>query len=217
MTDNERAEIIQFLEDHKSPKFYKPGQIIFSQGEPADKIFYMKQGLGHVYTIIEDGSDRNIMIVWPGRFFGTSTFFNDQCRQSAAIVLKDSEVLCIERQLYQQCSERFPEFREMLLLELSKDLVVMFEQLADSSMFDSDINVARFICRRLATARQGEREALPVIEYTQELIATMIGLSRWSVNRALSSFKEKGWVQVDRGKIKVLKADEIRKFAYDRG
>ncbi len=207
-------EILRYIEQHNKAKCYQPGQIIFAQGNPANEFFYLKRGLAHVYTLTENGGERNIMIAWPGRFFGASTFFSARNRQSSAIALKESEVLWIDRSLYLACVERFPEFQQLLLEELSEDLTVMFEQLADSSLLEADVKVARFICRRLSASRQTEGTA-PIVAYTQEVIADVLGLSRWSVNRVLSKFKENGWLRIERGKIVILEAEAIRRFAYE--
>lgn len=213
MTQTRHIEILNFIEQRIKANVYQPGQTIFSQGTPATEFFYLKRGLVHVYTLNEDGSERNMMLAWPGRFFGASTFFGARNRQASAIALKESEILWIDRSLYLSCVEQFPDFQQLMLEELSDDLVVMFEQLADSSLLEADVKVARFICRRLATARPSSANT-PVLIYTQALIANILGLSRWSVNRALSKFKENGWISTEHGKIVVLDADAIRSFAY---
>lgn len=214
MSHDQRSRILDYLEHHRAPDQYKTGQLIFSQGDPAEDFFYLKRGLAHVYTVMEDGAQRNIMIAQPGRFFAESNFFlRGRCRQSSAVTLRDTEVLRIDRDLYRSCAERYPAFRQILLEELSEDLSIMFNQLADSALLEADVKVARFLCRRLPA---DPLAAPDPICYTQDQIAAVLGLSRWSVNRALNLFKGNGWLWVRRGRVEVLAPGPLRAFAYEK-
>lgn len=209
------SEILEFLEKKRKPQIYKPGETIFFQGEEASEFYYIKAGLSLTYTVMEDGRERNILVSWPHRFFGASTFFDGGIHKSSAIALKNSEIIVIDRLLYLECTKKFPDFQTMLIAELSKDINTLIEQLSDSSLLNSEIKVARFICRRLSRGQHTASNGSPVLDYTQDFIATVLGLSRWSVNKALSVFKAKGWIQTGHGTITVLEPEKIRQFGYE--
>lgn len=208
------SEILRFLEEKSAPRHYKPGELIFSQGDEAVSFYYIKSGLSLTFTIFEDGRERNILISWPDRIFGASTFFERVPRRASAIALKACDVIEIDTSAYRECVRRFPKFQELLLYELSRDIGVLFEQQADSSLLSADTNVARFICRRLKFGQFIPKGAKPVLKYTQDFIAGVLGLSLWSVNQALADFREKGWIETGHGRIAVLDPDSIRAFAY---
>ena len=209
-------EILKYLESRHTEKIFEPGEIIFYQGEAATEFFYLKSGLSLTYTIMEDGRERNILISWPGRFFGASTLFEHAPRRASAIAIRRCEVLVISQQLYETCVERYPAFTSLLIAELSADIGVLFEQLSDSALLSADIKVARFICRRLVHGHYTTEEGLPVLCYTQDFIANVLGLSRWAVNQSLTKLREYGWIRTGHGRIAVLNAAEIRRYGYGK-
>ena len=211
------SEILEYLEKKRKPSIFKPGEIIFFQDEPVAEFYYIKSGLSLTYTILEDGRERNILVSWPQRFFGISTFFDGGVHRSSAIALKKCEIIVIDKVFYAECAAKFPDFQTLLITELSKDINTLFEHLSDSSMLNSDINVARFICRRLSRGQHTDSNGRPVLNYTQDFIATVLGLSRWSVNKALASFRAKGWLLTGHGTITVIDPDKIREFGYENG
>ena len=208
------AEYLQWLQSRRGSQSYAPGEIIFYQGAEAEEFFYLKSGLSLTYTILADGRERNILISWPGRLFGASTFFEKSCRRASAIALRACEVIRIDRALCRECMEKFPDFSRFIIEELSRDIGVLFEQTTDSSLLRADVQVARFICRRLVHGQHIGSEARPVLDYTQDFMASVLGLSRWSVSMALSDFRRRGWLQTGHGRLTVLDAQALRRFGY---
>ena len=207
-------EILHFLQQRRPGRHFAPGEIIFHQGEPAEEFYYLKSGLSLTYTIHDDGRERNILVSWPGRLFGASTFFEKHSRRASAIALRACEVIRIDRALCEECMQRFPEFSLYLMEELSKDIGVLFEQMTDSSLLTADVQVARFVCRRLVQGQYVGSEGQPVLDYTQDFIASVLGLSRWSVSMALSEFRRRGWLRTGHGKLTVLDAEALRRYGY---
>lgn len=206
--------ILDFLLSRSPLRRYEPGELIFHQGTGADAFYYLKSGLSLTYTIQEDGRERNILISWPGRLFGASTFFEKTLRRASAQALHPCEVIRIDEPLFRDCMERFPDFAVYLIGELSKDIGVLFEQTTDSALLTADVNVARFICRRLWQGQHSGPEERPVLEYTHEFIAQVLGLGRWSVSMALSDFRKRGWIESGHGRLTVLDAAALRRYGY---
>ena len=210
-----RPEILDFLIQGHKVKTYAPGEIIFRQGEIPTELFYLIRGLSLTYTVFEDGRERNILMTWPGRLFGAATFFELAPRRSSAIAIKPCEVIVIDRECYRQCCRLFPDFQEFILLELSKDIGALFEELADSSMLSADVRVARFLCRRLAEGQYNGTGEFPELHYSQEFLAHVIGISRVSVSQVLSHFSEKSWISTGYRKITILNQSAIKTHAYE--
>jgi len=209
-----KREIVDYLLEKQPPRCFEPGEILFSQGDMATEFYYLVSGLSLTYTIFEDGRERNILISWPDRIFGASTFFEEVPRRASAIAIRPCEVVVIGRELYEACCAAFPEFKEIIIAEISKDIGVLFDELADASMINSDIRVARFLCRRLANGQHEGSDEVPVLPFTQDFIANVLGISRASVNQAISLLSSKGWIETQYGKIRLLDAKAIRAYAY---
>lgn len=49
---------------------YRKGQIVFSQGDPADAVFFIQKGKAKVTVVSEQGKEAVVAILGPGHFFG---------------------------------------------------------------------------------------------------------------------------------------------------
>lgn len=209
-----RKEIVDYLLTQQTPRRFEPGEILFSQGDEATEFYYLLRGLSLTYTIFEDGRERNMLISWPDRVFGASTFFEGVPRRASAIAIQRCKVLTIHRALYEACCRRFPDFQTLILQEISKDLGTLFDELADASILNAERRVARFLCRRFANGQHTGTAEHPELRYTQEFIASVLGISRASVSQALSSLIAKGWLETNYGMIRVLNTEALRIYAY---
>ena len=207
-------QLLEYLTRQRRVRSYATGDLIFRQGENPDEIFYLVSGLSLTYTVFEDGRERNILITWPGRLFGASTFFERAPRRSSAIAIKPCQVAVMDRKCYEECCRRFPGFQEFVLRELSRDIGALFEEIADSSMLSADVRVARFFCRRLAEGQYSKSAEGPQLQFSQEFLAQVIGLSRVSVSQVISSFVEKGWIATGYRRITILDQNAIKVHAY---
>ena len=192
-----------------APRHYSPGELVFCQGDPAEAFYYLKAGLTQAFCVMPDGAKRNIMTTWPGAFFGTSTFFEQAPRRSSEIVREESLVYVITRDIYAALTASEPAFTDVVLQSLAADVGILQEQLVDSALLDVNVNVARFLCRRLEST-----PGTDTVHFSQDFIANTLGLSRWAVNKALMHFKAMGWLDTGYGRIRVLLPDELRRFAY---
>lgn len=209
-----KQEIVAYLREKQAIRRFGPGEILFSQGDRATEFYYLVQGLSLTYMLLEDGRERNILISWPDQIFGASTFFENVPRRASAIAIRPCEAAVIDRALYEDCCKRFPEFPEILIGEISRDIGILFDELADTSMVNADIRVARFLCRRLAKGQHEGPEEAPILPFTQEFIANVLGLSRASVNQAVAALSARGWIETNYGKIRLRDKNALRAYAY---
>ena len=207
-------EMIAFLIQHNRKRSYAPGEIIFSQGDTAEAFFYLLDGLSLTYTIFPDGRERNILVSWPRQLFGASTFFEGVPRRASAIAVKPCDILAVDAAAYRLCCSRFPTFRDEIIRELSRDIGVLFEELADSSLMSAELRVAQFLCRRLTRRQYSGPADRPQLRFTQSFIASVLGISRVSVGHAISALVRRGWVETTYGGLVIVDVAALRSYAY---
>ena len=49
---------------------YQKGQVVFSQGQVADAVFYIQQGKVKLTVVSEQGKEAVVAVLGPGQFFG---------------------------------------------------------------------------------------------------------------------------------------------------
>ncbi len=82
----------------KTVRRYKPKQTVFSQGEPADTVFYIQEGTVRLNVISTQGKEATLAFLGPGDFIGEGCLASDQpIRLASATALTDSSILRIEK------------------------------------------------------------------------------------------------------------------------
>ena len=77
----------------------REGQVIFSQGDPADALFYVQKGKVKVTTLSSHGKEAVVAILGPGDFFGEGCLAGQPLRISTVAAIADSSVarVCTRR------------------------------------------------------------------------------------------------------------------------
>src|SRR6202022_1045044 len=75
----------------------KINQIVFSQGEPADSIFYIQGGKVKVTVISEQGKEAIVAILGTGDFCGEGCLAGQPLRMATAAAMADSRIMRLEK------------------------------------------------------------------------------------------------------------------------
>lgn len=205
-------QLLGFLERCGTERVYEPGEMIFRQGEPEDHLYFVREGMALLYILTEDGKERNVLISWPEQFSGLATFFEGGPHRSSAVALERCIVTVITRREFTRCCAEYPEVWGMIAAELSREIGLLLQQTVDSSLLTAEERVARFFVRRYGEGRYEQTAKGIEMKFTQEFIARVLGLSRWSVNQALKEMKEKGWLETRYGVITITDMDALLNF-----
>ena len=176
----------------------RSGEVIYSQGDPCDTVFYVQQGGVKLRVISHAGKEAIVAMLGPGDFFGEGALAGQPLRMATAIATSASALLVVEKQqmirlLHEQhaLSDRFLAYVLARNIRVEADLV---DQLFNSS----EKRLARTL---LLLARYGKHDAphrvLPKI--SQEMLAGMVGTTRSRVNFFMNKFKKLGFIEYNGG------------------
>ena len=179
----------------------REGEVIFSQGDAADAIFYIQKGKVKVTTLSSHGKEAVVAILGPGDFFGEGCLAGQPFRMGSATAITPTVVLMVRmdemvRLLHTQhaMSDRFITHMLARNLRIEEDLI---DQLFNSS----EKRLARTL---LLLARYGKqaRPTRVVPQISQETLAEMVGTTRSRVNFFLNKFRKMGFIEYD-GKLPI--------------
>src|SRR5580692_7376459 len=83
--------------DGRSIAKYRKDQIVFSQGEPADAVFYVQKGKVKLTVVSEQGKEAVIAILGADEFFGEGCLAGQPQRISTVTVMTDAVVMRLEK------------------------------------------------------------------------------------------------------------------------
>ena len=198
-------EALRYLAAGSRQRAFQAGEIICYQGDPGSTCHIIVQGRVRIFVVGEDGQELSVRFLGRGDIFGEMALFDDLPRSANVQALENTRTLELHRDVLLGCLRQSPALALSLLRALSERLRHATEGAGDLA----SLTVVERLLRRLrqlaewagTPATDGVRITLPL---NQQELATLIGTSRESVNRALVQLRRQGKVRLENGWIVLL-------------
>jgi CRP-like cAMP-binding protein len=189
----------------KSELKYSRDKIIYSQGDPASFVFYVRTGSVKVAVVSQGGKEAVVAILQPRSFCGEECLTGHTLRMGTVTALSECVLVRMPKASIIRALHDDPQFSELFTTYLMERNIRVQEDLVDQLLNSTEKRLARLL---LILANYG-KEARPepiVSRINQETLAEMIGTSRTHVNFFMNKFRELGFIEYDgdtKGEIKV--------------
>ena len=173
----------------RRPVRYDKKQIIFSQGDPSDSIFYIEKGHVKVSVVSSEGKEAILSVSNRGTFFGESCIESDHAVRSHSVVaLTELDLVRIDRAailwLLRSGGQEALDFIAFLLRRNAK----IQKEFANSLLEPSEERLARILFSM--NSFESEKDHEPTPKVSQQMMAEMMGMSRQHVNALIKRFKK---------------------------
>ena len=183
----------------------KPKQAFFSQGGPADSIFYLQSGRAKLTVFSEKGKEATITLFAVGDFVGEESLATvGGLRLATATAITACTALKIEREEMVRVMHEEHSFSDLFVKFLLARSMRTQADLVDQLFNSSEKRLARILLLLAEFGKPGEPESL-IPEITQETLAEMIGTTRSRVSFFMNRFRKLGFIQYN-GRIRVHKS-----------
>jgi len=182
-----------------------PREAFFSQGDPADSVFYLQTGRAKVTVVSTAGKEATITLVSAGQFVGEGALAAVAgLRLSTATAITDCTALKISREEMVRVMHAENSFSELFLKFLLEHSMRIQADLVDLLFNSSEKRLARILLLMAEFGRPDEPEEYnPNI--SQETLAEMVGTTRSRVSFFMNRFRKLGFIEYN-GPIKVHKS-----------
>jgi CRP-like cAMP-binding protein len=179
-----------------------PRQTFFSQGDPAESIFYLQKGRAKVTVVSQAGKEATITLVSEGDFVGEESLAAlSGLRLATAVAVTDCTALKITREEMIRVMHEEHDFSDLFLKFLLARSMRIQADLVDQLFNSSEKRLARILLLMAEFGKPGEPEPL-IPKISQETLAEMIGTTRSRVSFFMNRFRKLGFVEYD-GRIRV--------------
>ncbi len=181
-------------------KFAK-GESIFLEGDPAEYVWFVKEG--HVKSVIHtaNGRDLTLCMVGASSMFGTCCCFGGGEYPCHSIAETETTVVAFPIQEFLGLLEKYPEVSKAIVHHLSARL----RQAKDMQTFDQE-SVEKRILHILTNLVAEFGNTIPL---TRREIAEMTGTTVETCIRTFSGLEKEGLVYSSRGKITVKNVQDL--------
>jgi CRP/FNR family transcriptional regulator len=136
-------------------------------------------------------------------------------RSASAEAMQSTEVLVLQRQAFRDFLLSNPQAAVHTIEMLSRRLRHTTESLEALVSLNASERVARQLLALLERYGVEQEDGVLIdLDLSQEAIASLVGTTRESANRALSSLRSQGIVQTDRSRIRVLQPKQLQDLLY---
>ena len=192
---------------------FRKEQVVFTQGDAADAVFYIQKGQVKVVVISEQGKEAVVGIFGPGQFFGEGCMNGHSLRIATTTALEDCLVTAISKTAMIAVLHDQPKFSEMLMAYLLTRNSRIEEDLIDQLFNSSEKRLARLLLLLANFGKEGSPQ--PIIpNISQETLAEMIGTTRSRVSFFMNKFRKLGFISYN-GKIEV-NSSLLNAVLYDK-
>jgi CRP-like cAMP-binding protein len=183
---------------------YRPNQIVYAQGDPADSVFYIHKGKVKVTVTSARGKEAVVAIRGPDEFCGEGALTGTSLRLASVRAITASEIIRIEKKALAALLRHSAEFAGYFLSHLLTRTARVEADLADQLFNSSEMRLARalLLLANYGTEFGPEPISIPV---SQETLAELIGTTRSRVNFFMNKFRKMGLINYN-GKLEIHQA-----------
>src|SRR5437660_3003071 len=177
-------------------------QTVFSQGEPAESIFYIQQGKVRLSVISKGGKEATIALLGEGDFLGEECIANSQpLRMATAVAMTEGTLLKIDKAEMARALHEQHAFSDLFVAYLLSRNRRVQEDLVDQLFNSSEKRLARTLLLLAQFGKEGVPETV-IPKISQETLAEMVGTTRSRVNFFMNRFRKLGFIEYN-GKLRI--------------
>lgn len=182
----------------RATKVYPKNGIVFSQGDPADAVFYIQQGKVKLSVVSTEGREAVVGLLGEGDFFGEGCLAGQTLRMATASALVESSIIRTEKGALVQLLHDEKGFSETFIAHLLARNIRIEEDLVDQLFNSSEKRLARMLLLLANFGKEGRPEKV-IAELSQETLSRMIGTTRSRVSFFMNKFRKLGFIDYNGG------------------
>jgi CRP/FNR family cyclic AMP-dependent transcriptional regulator len=185
----------------KTVQKYEKNQEIFTQGEIADRVFYIQKGKVKITVLSDHGKEAVVGILTQGQFFGEACLDGAELRTATSHAMEECLITSITKAAMLAALTAEPRFSAFFVSYLLSRNSRIEDDLIDQLFNSSERRLARLLLLLANFGKEGGAQPDPVT-LSQETLAEMIGTTRSRVSFFMNKFRKKGFISYN-GKIEV--------------
>jgi CRP/FNR family cyclic AMP-dependent transcriptional regulator len=194
---------------------HKSRQHFFTQGSPADAVFYLRSGRAKLTVVSKRGKEATVTLLAPGDFFGEESMAKtDAIRSTTAVAVTMCVALRVDRTHMLGTLHKEHAFSDFFMQFIVARGIRTQADLVDQLFNSSERRLARVLLLMAEFGQPGEPVTL-IPEVTQEALAEMIGTTRSRVSFFMNRFRKLGYIEyngrilVNRSLLNMVLLDEL--------
>lgn len=199
---------------HARIETYRPRREIYLKGDEGRGLMVVLRGGVRLGIQATDGRQLAVAVVEPGEVFGELELFDGDERATAATAIGHCELLVVDRRDFLPLLRDNPELGLRLAAVLARRMRRLLEQAEDALFLHRRTRLAKKLLQLVREQGQPTADGISLpMQLRQRELGNLLGLSRESINKQLSSWHRAGVIRRERGGVTVVDAATLKACA----
>jgi CRP/FNR family transcriptional regulator, cyclic AMP receptor protein len=190
---------------------FAAGQIVFTEGEPSEHLYVVRAGRVRIFVASQHGDELTLTVLTVGDSIGELSLIDEHPRSASAAAVEATELLTIGADSMRAALTADPALLWTVAGELAATVRRLTGSAADMVFLDLPRRLARLIVAEATTRDGGGRHV--ELGMSQAGIAARMGVTRQSLNRALTGLVRRGWISARGQGYEIDDLASLRRFA----
>ena len=203
---------IAALGEHAPMKRVGAGITLYAADQPTEVLFILKEGRVKLYHLMPDGRMLTTAILETGAIFGAMALMGQNLDDSYAESASPCLLCLMSRNDVKTLLLSDPRIAFRIAETLGRRLIDAEHRLLDIAFKRVPERLAVLLLQYARPASGSLFSRRMEVRYTHEELADLAGAYRETVSKVLNDFRERGLIELKRGRIIVLDADGLRRL-----
>ena len=166
---------------------------IFTQGQPADSLYFVLGGKVQLAVASHDGKEAIVATLGRGEFFGEGCLAGQPLRMATAMSVGACSLGMVEKSMMARMLREEQELSQIFITYLLSRIVRYEADLVDQMFNSSEKRLARMLLLLSHFGHESTVETV-VAGVSQEHLAQMVGTTRSRINQFMNKFRKLGFI-----------------------
>ena len=214
--ENLTPEQIQPLAEKMRTRKYQRGEVVFHQDDPGDRMHIIVQGRVRISIDSFDGREKDVALLNRGDCFGEMALLDGSNRSANATAVDDIETLVLLRDDFIAFIGDYPQVAAQTTAVLTNRLRNANQMMGDLAFLAVPTRVAKQLLELAENQSSGGAPDGAIdIPIGQDELARLVGSTRETVSRALTSYRRMGLLTTSHRRISITDMDGLERMASD--
>jgi CRP-like cAMP-binding protein len=187
------------------------GQILFTEGEPSEHMYLVRSGRLRVYVASPRGEELVLSVVGPGESLGELSIIDRQPRSATVDALEPAELIALAGNDARELLETNQQALHAVAVALAAGMRRLSGTAADLVFLDLPRRLAKLLLAEAETRPDGT--LVSQLAMSQTGVAARLGVTRQSLNRALATLVNRGWITLEGTAVRLEDSAALERFA----
>lgn len=194
---------LQNLVEGRNINTYRKKQIIYSQGNYPNRLYYVVKGKVKSFKIHDDGKELVTELFSAGDFLGYIALLEETVYKDTAEALEETELAIVPKEEFEELLNKSPEVAKKFIQLLAKNITEKEDHLLGLAYNSLRKKVAEALIM-LQKKYNSQEVGVFTIDISRENLASIAGTATESVIRTLSDFRNEKLIEISGGNIKII-------------